>query len=171
MASTMCWDCGEAAHMTPIKGSATVRQANFIQWHVMGCFTCDNCKAPNIAIANGNPSNKDALAWLAGKKKLEWKPRPPAPIAVMRTYPDVPSGIAAAASEAYRCQKSASHRAAVLMARSVVEAAAKDKSIGSGSLLSKIDKLPQLRLHVREGAHEIRLLGNDMAHGDVHELS
>jgi hypothetical protein len=87
-----------------------------------------------------------------------------------KTFPYVPADIGAAAGEAYRCQNSGSHRAAVLMARSVVEAAAKARNVTEGSLLSKIDKLPQLRQHVREGAHEIRLLGNDMAHGDLGAL-
>jgi hypothetical protein len=35
------------------------------------------------------------------------------------------------------------------------------------SLIEKIDALSDLiRPHVRDGAHEIRLLGNDLAHGD-----
>lgn len=60
-----------------------------------------------------------------------------------------------------------SGRAAVLMARSVIEATAKDKGVTTGSLIDKIEALSDLvRPHVRDGAHQIRLLGNDMAHGD-----
>jgi hypothetical protein len=46
---------------------------------------------------------------------------------------------------------------------------AKDKGIAKGGLIQKIDKLYDDRLirpDVRDGAHEVRHLGNDMAHGD-----
>jgi hypothetical protein len=88
----------------------------------------------------------------------------------MKTFPDVPSEIAAAATEAYRCRLVAhSYRAAVLLARSVVEATAKQKGIRTGGLADKIDKMHEMQLirpDVRDGAHEVRYLGNDMAHGD-----
>jgi len=60
-------------------------------------------------------------------------------------------------------------RAAVQLARSVVEATAKDKKIVTGTLNSKIDELYNqsfIRGHIRDGAHEVRHLGNEMAHGD-----
>ena len=50
------------------------------------------------------------------------------------TFPDVPSEIAAAASEAYRGRMVANaNRAAILLARSVIEATAKDKGITKGN--------------------------------------
>lgn len=131
----------------------------------MGCLRCDGCGALNIAIARRWSGTQDPLAWLAGKKNAEWKPQPFRPL-VVKTFPDVPAEIAQAASEAHRCMQ-VSGRAAVLMARSVIEATAKDKGVTRGSLIEKIDALGHLvRPHVRDGAHEIRLLGNDMAHGD-----
>jgi hypothetical protein len=55
------------------------------------------------------------------------------------------------------------------MARSVIEATAKDKGITDGPLIFKIDAMLErglIRPHVRDGAHEVRYLGNEMAHGD-----
>ena len=59
---------------------------------------------------------------------------------------------------------------AILMARTVIEATAKDKGILRGTLQSKIEELQAsnwLREHIKESAHEIRHFGNDMAHGDI----
>ncbi len=87
-------------------------------------------------------------------------------------YPDMPAEIAAAASEAHKCLAVEAYRGAVLLARSVIEATAKDKGIKTGNLIRKIDAMHEARLirdDVRDGAHEVRHLGNDMAHGDYVE--
>lgn len=86
-----------------------------------------------------------------------------------KEFPDVPRPIAETADEAHRCHSIRAYRAAVLLARSVIEATAKEEGITSGNLLKKIDDMFDQRLireHVRDGAHEVRHLGNDMAHGD-----
>ncbi|WP_161924172.1 DUF4145 domain-containing protein [Actinomyces sp. 432] len=86
-----------------------------------------------------------------------------------KEFPDVPSPISDAASEAYACYSIRSYRAAILLARSVVEAVAKDQGITDGSLMSKINTLQERQLIsplVTETAHEIRHMGNEMAHGD-----
>jgi hypothetical protein len=164
MASTTCWKCLRVAHMTPVEGSAAVERHALYE-DIMGCFRCDGCGALNIAIARRWSAKQDPLTWLAGKKNAEWKPQPLRPV-VVKTFPDVPAEIAQAASEAHRCLQ-VSGRAAVLMARSVIEATAKHKGVTKGRLIDKIDALTDLvRSHVRDGAHQIRLLGNDMAHGD-----
>ena len=154
--------------MTPIAGSASMTK-RVILVEVMGCFRCDNCQASSIAKATGLPGNQDPLTWLARKKNKEWLPQPPRVIPV-KVFPDVPAAIASAASEAYRCRQVCNaNRAAIMMARSVIEATAKDKGIKTGSLMSKIDQLHDQRLirpDVRDGAHEIRQFGNDMAHGN-----
>jgi hypothetical protein len=56
-----------------------------------------------------------------------------------------------------------------MLSRSVVEATAKAKGVSVGNLIAKIDELAAqqlIRPIVQEAAHEIRHLGNDMAHGD-----
>ncbi|MFC7243696.1 DUF4145 domain-containing protein [Catellatospora aurea] len=86
-----------------------------------------------------------------------------------KDFLDVPNHIASAADEAHRSLSMNLNRAAVLLARAVVEATAKEKGVTSGTLATKIDVLYDRRLireHVKEGAHEIRFLGNEMAHGD-----
>jgi Domain of unknown function (DUF4145) len=73
---------------------------------------------------------------------------------------------------AHKCNSIGSRRAATLMARSVVEATAKDKGFETGSLFAKIDAMEEagiLRRVVGHAAHSIRLFGNDMAHGDFIE--
>ncbi|MGB3187520.1 MAG: DUF4145 domain-containing protein [Ornithinimicrobium sp.] len=82
---------------------------------------------------------------------------------------DVPPHIASAASEAYRCRSFDALRGAILLAGSVIEATCKDKGIVDGNLVSKIDAMMSsghLRAHTKDAAHEIRYMGNDMAHGD-----
>jgi len=86
-----------------------------------------------------------------------------------RPFEDVPTHIASAASEAYECHSIGAHRGAGSLARAVIEATAKDKGITSGNLQSKIEQMEQMdhiRPHIRDAAHEVRHLGNDMAHGD-----
>ena len=51
----------------------------------------------------------------------------------------------------------------------MIEASAKDKGVTSGSLYDKIDKLAEgqhIRAMLADAAHEVRMAGNDMAHGD-----
>lgn len=156
------------AHMTPIEGSASVTK-KVLRSQVMGCFRCDGCQAPNIAVATGLTGNEDPLIWLTRKKNKEWQPKPPQ-VTPVKTFPHVPAEIAATASEAHRCHTVArANRAAILLARSVIEATAKDKGVTSGGLVNKIDQMHDqelIRRDVRDGAHEVRHLGNDMAHGD-----
>ncbi|MGV9976734.1 DUF4145 domain-containing protein [Micromonospora wenchangensis] len=86
-----------------------------------------------------------------------------------KEFPDVPEHIAGAANEAYECYSIKCYRAAALLARSVIEATAKEKGIAQGGLAAKIDAMHRaglIREFVRDGAHEVRYLGNDMAHGD-----
>jgi hypothetical protein len=154
--------------MTPIDEAVSITR-QVIRDRVMGCFRCDGCQALNIAVAVGFLGDHDPLTWLAKKKNKEWLPKPPRAIPV-KSFPDVPAEIAAAASEAHRCRTMANaNRAAILLARGVLEATAKDKGITSGGLFAKIDRMHQERLvrpDVRDGAHEVRAFGNDMAHGD-----
>ena len=89
-----------------------------------------------------------------------------------KRYPDVPAEIAAAASEAHSCLAVEAYRGAVLLARSVIEATAKDKGMTTGTLVTKIDAMYETRLireDIRDGAHEVRYLANDAAHGDFAE--
>lgn len=99
---------------------------------------------------------------------LEWQPDKVGG----KSFPDVPEHIASAADEAHRCHSIGAQRAAILLGRSVVEATAKDKGCDEGGLAAKIDALEtagHIRNLIAETAHEIRYLGNNMAHGDFVE--
>ena len=87
-----------------------------------------------------------------------------------KSYPDVPTPLAATASEAHVCLNAGSARGAVTLARAVVEAVAKDKDITKGKLVSKIEELyaaGHISEAMKEAAHEIRFAGNEAAHGDI----
>ncbi|WP_231156973.1 DUF4145 domain-containing protein [Streptomyces sp. CNZ748] len=74
------------------------------------------------------------------------------------------------AIEAHQCLSIEANRAAVALARAVVEATAKDRGITTGTLEKKIDKLFEqqlIREYVKDAAHEVRFGGNEVAHGDL----
>ncbi|WP_405869077.1 DUF4145 domain-containing protein [Streptomyces sp. NBC_00005] len=82
----------------------------------------------------------------------------------------MPEIIGEMAAEAHTCRGIGANRAAVSLARAVVEATAKAKGITTGSLQKKIDALFDerfIREHVRDAAHEVRFGGNEVAHGDL----
>lgn len=100
---------------------------------------------------------------------FEWFPR----VGSSPDFPDVPVHIERAAKEAHSSFSINAFMAAILMARTVVEATAKEKGVLKGTLLMKIDELAGrnfIRNDTKDAAHEIRHLGNDMAHGDISEL-
>lgn len=162
MVARDCWYCRARAHMEPT--SAGSRSSD--QRKLFKAFICANCQAMSIGVVQvseyaffDHDVYDDASAW------IEWLPL----VSAGRRFEEVPSVIAEAASEAYSCHSFGAYRAAVLMARSVVEALAKDKGHTSGNLASKIDALVESRLIpplMGETAHEIRFIGNEMAHGD-----
>lgn len=147
---------------------------------LMDAYTCDYCGKLSLAWVdlprnhsyelrpNCAPHFVDQVteSMAVNDKRLSWLPLG----RMGKEYDDVPPHIASAASEAQRCLSVGAYRGAVSLARSVVEASAKEKGIASGSLIQKIDKMHSrglIREIVRESAHEIRHLGNEMAHGDL----
>jgi hypothetical protein len=173
--------------MTPIPESGTRREpiepavGHAVFTNLMACFRCDGCGALNIrSMTTGDIINPDLDAAGITAMLAEEFPFPEAvtstdwyPVdARGKRYPDVPAEIAAAASEAHRCMAVEGYRGAVLLARSVIEATTKDKGMTTGSLVTKIDAMYEARLireDIRDGAHEVRYLANDAAHGDFVE--
>ncbi|MDR7348811.1 hypothetical protein J2S68_000354 [Glycomyces algeriensis] len=139
-------------------------------------YRCAHCQHVNIGTVpipvdyDGFVRPETARATMAASDaELSWTPaRVQAP-----TYQYVPERIASAAAEAYACHSVEAYRAAVILARAVIEAIAKDKGITERKSLEwKIEKLREqdmVREYVEEAAHEVRHLGNDMAHGDFEE--
>lgn len=166
-----CGWCGAFAAMQFVQFSVTATGRNAVVsktpdgrpraaptfWEM---YTCPSCKAASIALVAHEGDEDDGVF-------LRWVPdRPP-----VKEYPDsVPKAIAAAAAEAHSSLRVGNVQAAVLMARTTVEATAKAKGITTGNLVAKIDALYAQRLiyeHVRDAAHEVRFAGNDAAHGDL----
>ncbi|MCP2636761.1 DUF4145 domain-containing protein [Microbacterium sp. HD4P20] len=178
MASTTCGYCGRFSHMTRVWVNyiETLIPASFIEhvgtlpariaYTIQGAATCDNCGRVSVAFrqlaSNEAPSAADETF---GRPGLTWHPPQQAP-----DFPDVPNAIRRAAKEAHTASAVGAGMAAILMARTVVEATAKNNGINTGALVAKIDALASrnlIRPSTQEAAHEIRHFGNDMAHGDI----
>jgi hypothetical protein len=87
-----------------------------------------------------------------------------------KDFPDVPNEIASVASEAHQCLSIGAYRAAMALARAVIEATAKSSGADTGTLEAKVEALAKkglIRSDTKEAAHAIRLVGNDAAHGDL----
>ena len=168
--------------MTPVPESGTQRNpiepavGVAVFANLMACFRCDECRALNIR-----------TMWTGDLIEPELSPEgiaailtndSPVPFANLRwlpadmhgkRYEEVPEEIAAAAAEAHKCMGIDAYRAVTILARAAIEATAKEQGFKSGRLVQKIDAMHEARLireDVRDGAHEVRYLGNDMAHGD-----
>lgn len=132
---------------------------------------CDHCHRASLGYAshysNQNSDDRTNFGETADEN-ITWVPR----AGEAPTFEDVPQRIAEAASEAHACASIGALMAAILMARTVVEATAKEKGILEGTLVKKIDELASkglIRDSTKDAAHEIRHLGNNMAHGDLED--
>lgn len=137
----------------------------------MACapMACSICRGQSIAIAAVGPeyARTHLRAFFESTRgdELGWRPS----AAESRSYPNVPEHIAAAATEAFECQSCDHYRGAILLARAVIEATAKDRGITTGTLHDKIESMAAagvIRNVIKDAAHGVRQLGNDMAHGD-----
>jgi hypothetical protein len=132
--------------MTPMPESGTRRDpiepatGQSVFTNLMACFRCDGCGALSIRsmwtgdLIKPGLSPERIAAILTEESPmpfadLQWYPADTRG----KRYPDVPRQVAAAASEAHRCIAVEAYRGAVLLARSVIEATAKDKGITTGS--------------------------------------
>lgn len=98
-----------------------------------------------------------------------WSPPPMRPVETEF----IPEGVAGFFEEAHNAFSISAYRAVLLLVRSVIEATAKQQGVTTGSLVQKINKLHDeghLRRGTKDMAHALRILGNDMAHGDIDEV-
>lgn len=174
MPATVCPFCKSRTNLTYVEGTAGLLQDEL---RLEGVFQCDNEKCRRLVIGGtmrpmdfqfiqpGDDASARASLVRTPDADMYWEPKNP----VARKFPDVPGQIAEAASEAHSCASIGAHRAAIILARAVIEAVAKAHEISKGSLYDKIEALGEknkLRPVTVDTAHEIRHLGNDMAHGD-----
>jgi hypothetical protein len=178
MPNHVCWLC-EANTGHSIVGSPTfidtrhaksmpVVPPNDTTEIVCAAFACAVCKGMSVGLTTA-PSGvrQNVKSHVADKPgdQFAWQPH----AGKSRSYPDVPEHIADAAREAFECHSSGHYRAAILLARSVIEATAKASDVKTGNLQSKIDALAKkglIRPLIKDAAHGVRVFGNEMAHGD-----
>ena len=139
---------------------------------VAAAYRCGVCHVISVGIAAAPIQFVGATLrnWVDGDGNLSdtdftWRPS----ASDTKDYPDVPIHIAGAATEAFECHSDGHYRASILLARSVIEATAKDKNITTGNLKSKIEEMAKrqlIRPHIKAVADGIRDYGNEMAHGD-----
>lgn len=147
---------------------------------VTATFRCDHCKLLSVAALKLNnrgfdardvpyPNAKDVDRTFTDRDSLaEWRPRWEDRKA---EFADVPLSISEVAVEASACHADGHYRAAVMLARGVIEATAKKHNV-TGSLFQKIEALGDARVLspiTVEAAHAIRDSGNAVAHGDFVE--
>jgi hypothetical protein len=151
--------------------STSVGRTERQRFILQGFYVCDGCGRASIATLTVGQTDFDfshhdeLLEDVDLADAIEWIPAH----ALSKDFPDVPAHIASPASEAFKCSSVGAHRGAIMLARAVVEATAKHHGITTGTLGKKIEAMFEVKLIsqlIRDSAHEIRHLGNDMAHGD-----
>jgi hypothetical protein len=137
-----------------------------------GAFQCDECGVLSIGYAPRHDGYQSALpgriSTVLDEKSIQWLPA----VGDFASFEHVPEDIAQAASEAHACHSICAYRGAAILARAVVEATAKNKKAEGRDLYNRIERLNELGLLrgvMTTMAHDIRMLGNDMAHGDFAE--
>ncbi|MEV8443170.1 DUF4145 domain-containing protein [Actinosynnema sp. NPDC051121] len=173
MLSRVCWKCKTKSRMDAVSDlfSERVRSVGDDRYIIQAAFSCQNCGTLSIGFSvwhsdasRDQSRNFDEYFGPSAK----WLPE----YGYAQEFPDVPEHIASAAEEAHRCHSIGASRAAVQLARAVVEASAKAVGVTVNGIYPKIEGLHNegiIREHIKEAAHEIRFLGNDMAHGDFVE--
>lgn len=168
MATTICGWCDHAAHMTLQSVQYGDRGLGERYTHD-AAYSCANCGRysvvtwrttydPRETYRSGEPESHDSL--------VHWSPSP----VTRPAYLDVPDHIAKAAREAWLCHAHHANVAACGVARSVIEAAAKEHGVNMQGIEAKINALKDKNLlwgDLIESAHVVRQFGNDAAHGDV----
>lgn len=176
-----CAYCATHTHFTARWGAAShVRRLETGYWEA-NCeiaATCDNCGRINTALGrysdfSQKPNSTDLGVHLRTvAENLEGRTMAP-PLLLPADTEYLPDDVAGFVTEAHHAHSIGAYRAVLLLVRSTIEAAAKTKGVKTGNLFAKIDALASNQL-IRPGtkqlAHALRILGNDIAHGDIGEV-
>ena len=115
MASRVCWNCGQRAHMAPVGDSLWSADGEF--W--TRAYRCDSCRAASVAKtrydlgADYRHFDECDDYFEEPDADIEWLPA----TVLGRRFEDVPSPIGDAASEAYACYSIHSYRATMEIGR------------------------------------------------------
>ncbi|MFP3460067.1 DUF4145 domain-containing protein [Arthrobacter globiformis] len=171
MAVNKCGWCGNSTHMTVFGNGRVAEGTGSRAWLIETPFSCDQCL--RLSVGSGEFDVQPTTASMESMKNF-WNNQQPQkwhPTFVEgQVFSDVPQHIAEAAGEAHKSFSIGNLKSTILMARTVVEATAKNKEITSGTLFHKIDALAAANIiqdFTKTTAHAIRSFGNDMAHGDI----
>ncbi len=171
MASTDCGWCGRLVHFKAVSPLFTVSVGDgaFVR---EAAYLCPNCARMVIAWEHGGSRNSRDDENEAQTHRWAWNAQFIPGHRDSQQFPDVPVHIGQAATEATLCFSAGAYRAVGALARSVIEATAKDKGAEGKDLHKRIEALADeehIRKHTKEQAHEVRHFGNGMAHGDFTE--
>lgn len=169
MPSRACGYCGVHAHFTPVGQPHIAFEGDGYLEYVQSGFECAACGLISLGttdLVSGMPGYRAQIKDGSERSYWEligvdtWLPGNDGP-----KIENLPAAVATAAGDAYKSFKSRVYTAAVLMARTTIEATAKHHGITGGTLFVKIDKLHEEGLILEStklAAHAIRSLGNDM---------
>lgn len=174
MAARVCGWCGKNVVLRPVVVDVESQwRLSGGMWLATAAYRCDHCSLLNVGALFSDDyqdrpyKSPEAVdrAFIEHSDKVKWQPRWEDKAA---DFPDVPPAIAEVAVEASACHSAGHFRAAVMLARGVIEATAKKHEL-TGSLFSKIEALGEARVLspvTVDAAHAIRDSGNAVAHGD-----
>ncbi|BAX93429.1 DUF4145 domain-containing protein [Mycobacterium shigaense] len=170
MLNHICWICKANTGHELVGDARFVGPEAGFQPEQLACaaYECSVCGGISVALAAfGTPPHVPLYQYMASVRgdQLMWRPS----ATETADYPHVPPHIAEAAKEAYECESNQHYRAAIMLARAVIEATAKDKGVEDGTLYNKIEVMATaglIRTMIKDAAHGVRELGNEMAHGD-----
>lgn len=174
---TICAFCKSQSVMDQIECKLVNEGRSYIRWAAV--FTCHNCRMYMVAVASisrdiarlrGTPAEHRAIAAADDYGTVHWYPK----LSSAPDYNDTPAHIERGAAEAHVCLDQGQLIASAITARATIEAIAKHHGIKDRiNLEKKIDALKDRQLIyplLADQAHQIRLVGNDMAHGDFEDL-
>lgn len=178
MLSGTCAFCGNQTHFTARTGWVRGEFHGDWQYPVEIAATCDACQRFNAAFGITRAARRTLESPLSASAAVtegeamtieSWSPPPMRPVDTAF----IPDAVAGYFKEAHDAFSVGAYRAVLLLVRSVIEATAKQQDITSGGLVQKVNKLHD-EGHIRRGtkdmAHALRILGNDMAHGDIDDV-
>lgn len=177
MTSRLCPYCAANSDMAPVWASTERRRdaAGFPIYKNRVVCVCANCRELSTAIiypmaeALTTTSSSSDMRQALALSTVTWSPQSaPAP-----SFPHVPIHVARCATEAHMAHGIGAEIASILMTRTTIEATAKSQDVTEGSLMAKIKEMSDrniIRPATLSLADAIRILGNDMAHGDVEAL-
>lgn len=180
MSTHTCGYCDAYTNITPIAGTIIAKRPTMhaTNYQVSIAAYCNNCKkisvangisaSPKVQIRNEGIMKTDSviIETMRTLQQPQWEPKHLAEVDTRY----LPEEIADAYQEAHNALTINAYRSVLILSRAIIEAAAKANNIEGKNLYTLIENLHKdglIRSSLKEVAHAIRILGNDIAHGDL----